>query len=84
MTILDETLQFIADYTDEFGYPPSRRDIIDAAGRTATSSGQKRVTRLIERGLITVTPGVPRGIRITEEGRRHLAGTVMKAETEEL
>ncbi len=66
---------YIKAYQDEHGYPPSRRDIAAHIGGVA-SSAQQAVNRLVDEGLITVTPGIPRGIRVT--------GAAMKAVTEKV
>ena len=59
-----QVFDYIKDYQDEHGYPPSRRDIAAHIGGVA-STAQAALVRLAEQGIITITPGIPRGIRIT-------------------
>lgn len=63
-----EVLAFIVAYRDEHGYPPSVRDIGErwdiAAATTHTT-----LRRLIDKGLIQMTPGIARSITITDEGK---------------
>lgn len=56
-------LNFIRNYQEEHGYPPSRRDIA-AHIKAVPSTAQAALKRLAEEGLITITPGIPRGIRL--------------------
>lgn len=66
---------WINDYTTMNGYPPSRREMQAKFG-FGLSTAQKALDILVEEGLLTVTPGIPRGIRITKAG--------MKAITEKM
>lgn len=59
-----QALEFIAAYTAEHGYPPSRRDIAEHFGYASSQGGQFIIDDLVREGLITVTPKVPRSIRV--------------------
>ncbi len=63
--------QFILDYIKktivERGYPPSVREICEAAGLTSTSSGFAYLTALEKKGYIRRKPGQSRTIEILED-----------------
>lgn len=62
-TVNDDVIAFIRKYQDDNGYPPSRRDIAAHIG-AVPSTAQAALKRLADEGLITITPGIPRGIRL--------------------
>lgn len=68
----DETLDAIAAFMDERGYPPSRRELGEVLG-IAPASVQRRIMNLLREGLIEVDRTTARGIRVN-----------MKAEVERL
>ena len=69
-------LEFIKHYVDETGYPPSLREIATACGWRSASSSNKLLQLLQARGMVRVTPGVPRGLQITEAGMAAITETV--------
>lgn len=58
------------------GFPPTRRELMTACGWTSPATAQRVIALMIRQGLITVEPGVSRGIRISK--------TAMKAVVEEV
>jgi repressor LexA len=58
-------LAFLNDYIGENGYPPSIREIGDAAGISSTSVVSYNLKRLEEKGHIDREPEVSRGLRLT-------------------
>lgn len=56
---------FIVRHTEEFGYPPSMREIAAEMG-VVPSTAHRTVRRMIEEGLLIGHPGIGRQIRITE------------------
>ncbi len=60
-------LAFLSDYIGENGYPPSIREIGDAAGISSTSVVSYNLKRLEEKGYIDRDPEVSRGLRLTSE-----------------
>lgn len=66
---LDAAMTYITTYHREHGYPPSVRELADHLG-VATHTAHTALRKLVEDGLITVTPGIPRSIVVT--------GAVMK------
>lgn len=49
------------------GRPPSLRDLCAALGVSSVSSVSRHVHALAARGVLTITPGVHRGIELTED-----------------
>lgn len=72
---LREVLAYIGWYREAYGYPPSRREMTERFG-VSLHTAQRMLARLIEEGLLEVTPHIPRAINITRAG--------MKAITEDL
>jgi repressor LexA len=67
---VDETigmvLQYITDYIDQKGYPPSVRDICQGVGVRSTSTIHGHLKRLHEMGKIAYTAGKRRAITIPD------------------
>lgn len=66
-----EVLCYIADYVEDVGYPPSRREISDAMGHASANSAKEILYRMQDRGFLLLTPGASRGIRLTATGKRY-------------
>ena len=62
-----QILNFIADFTDEKGYPPSVRDIVRGCGISSTSVAQYHINVLRQRGYIRRDPDVSRSIALVTE-----------------
>ncbi|KUO04806.1 LexA family protein [Streptomyces caeruleatus] len=60
-------IAFIGDATKEQGYPPSLREIGDAAGLTSTSSVTRQLSLLQKMGLIAYDAGRSRSYRIVAD-----------------
>lgn len=60
-------LDFIIDYYEEHGYPPSIREIGKKVGITSTSVVNYNLNRLVELGLLSREPNKSRGIRLTDK-----------------
>lgn len=58
-----KTVEFIIAYTEEHGYPPSRREIGEAIGVGAPTA-QRHLEQLAQRGFIEYRPGSPRAIKV--------------------
>lgn len=69
-------LRCICDSVNSRGYPPTRAEVAQACGWTSKSQGAVLLDMLVERGLVKVTPGVARGIQITEAGMAALTERV--------
>lgn len=75
-------LKLIRDSLSERGYPPSQREIAKACGWASPSQGHNLTKLLQARGLLDVTPGIPRGLRVTDEGLEYITNTNMVTPTE--
>jgi repressor LexA len=58
-------LEFLNEYVEENGYPPSIREIGAAAGISSTSVVSYNLSRLEEQGYISRDPDVSRGLKLT-------------------
>ena len=63
-----EVLNAIRELADTNGRPPTREELRKALGWKSVSTVAHFLTRLKKLSLIEITPGVARGIRITEKG----------------
>ena len=68
-----DTLKYIVKYCDDFGYPPTLREAVIGIGLGSTSTISYRLSVLERLGYIEVTPGVSRGIKVTNEGYRFIS-----------
>lgn len=59
-----EFFLFIKDFLDEYGYPPSVRDIAKGMGVASISSVKKMLDRLVEAGVIKKDSSKARGIEL--------------------
>jgi repressor LexA len=62
-----QILNFVGDFTDERGYPPSVRDIVRGCGISSTSVAQYHINVLRRRGYIRRDPDVSRSIALVSE-----------------
>ncbi|MGA9193306.1 MAG: transcriptional repressor LexA [Anaerolineales bacterium] len=60
-------LDFIVDFSDENGYPPSIREIGQAVDISSTSVVNYNLNRLVEEGFLDRDQNVSRGIRLTDK-----------------
>ena len=68
-----EIWQFLADYVDEHGYPPTVREIGDAVGLASPSTVHAHLANLERAGLLRRDPAKPRAIELI--GRRRAEPT---------
>lgn len=66
-------LDFIMEFSEENGYPPSIREIGQAVGISSTSVVNYNLNRLVEEGFLDRDQNVSRGIRLTEKLMRATA-----------
>ena len=62
-------LAFIQDYTAHHVYPPTLREIVEGCDLSSTSVALYNVVSQGQRGYLTRTRDVARGIVLTEQGR---------------
>jgi repressor LexA len=60
-------LDFIQRFTADNGYPPSIREIGDAADISSTSVVNYNLNRLVDEGFLTRDQNVSRGLRLTDK-----------------
>ena len=61
-----EIYEFLKEYTEEKGYPPTIREIGEAVSLKSTSTVQGHLQRLERKGLIKRDPSKPRALEIPE------------------
>lgn len=60
-------LEFIQRFSGENGYPPSIREIGEAAGISSTSVVNYNLNRLVDEGFLARDQNVSRGLRLTDK-----------------
>ncbi len=74
-----EIWQFLAEYVDGHGYPPTVREIGDAVGLASPSTVHAHLANLERAGLLRRDPTKPRAIELV--GRKAEAATARATET---
>lgn len=67
-----DVLRWIGEYRETHGYPPSRRELTERFG-VSLHTAQRMLARLIEEGLLEVTPNIPRAVNITRAGMKAIS-----------
>ena len=70
-----EILDLITASVRELGYPPTRAEIAAKLGFRSANAAEDHLQALARKGVIELTPGASRGIRITESQRAASSGT---------
>jgi len=60
----DTVMAFVQGYTNEHGFSPCLREIMEACGFSSTSHTSFWVDKLIEKGRLTKVPNIARSIRV--------------------
>ena len=68
-----EIWQFLVDYVDRLGYPPTVREIGEAVGLASPSTVHAHLANLERAGLLRRDPTKPRALELI--GREHPAST---------
>jgi len=68
----EKILEFLGEYIEENGYPPSIREIGAAAGISSTSVVSYNLRRLEEKGYISRDKEVSRGLKLTSTAFAHV------------
>ena len=74
--------RFIVDYIDENNYPPSVREIGEAAGLSSTSTVHGYLQRLEKRGLIHRDESKSRAISIVDSAETNRAGDLKQLDAD--
>jgi len=69
-----EIWQFLAEYVDDHGYPPTVREIGDAVGLASPSTVHAHLANLERAGLLRRDPTKPRAIELVGRRREETAG----------
>lgn len=69
-----EIWQFLADYVDDHGYPPTVREIGDAVGLASPSTVHAHLANLERAGFLRRDPTKPRAIELVGRRREETAG----------
>jgi repressor LexA len=62
----NEIYEFLKNYTENKGYPPSVREICEAVSLSSTSTVHGHLRRLEKKGMIKRDPSKPRALEIAE------------------
>ena len=76
-----EIWQFLAEYVDAHGYPPTVREIGDAVGLASPSTVHAHLANLERAGLLRRDPTKPRAIELVGRRRELEPGTAAPAPT---
>ena len=71
-----QILKLIAEYTENSGYPPTRSEICEAMGFKSPNAAEEHLRALARKGVIEMTPGASRGIRLKQEPGVPVVGRV--------
>lgn len=74
-----EILEFIQEYLDDNGYPPTVRDIGAAVGLTSSSTVHAHLANLEKAGAIRRDPTKPRALEILSDTGRSVADATRRA-----
>jgi len=68
MNTKDKIVEFLKDFTEKKGFPPSVREIAGHLGFKSTKAIKVHLDELAEKGIINKKKGVARGISLRETG----------------
>ena len=71
-----EILDFIREFADENGLPPTRADIARAFGFRSPASAEEHLRALERKGALELAEGTARGLRLTQPDGLPLVGRV--------
>jgi repressor LexA len=77
-----QVLRTIEGLTRQAGFPPAVREVAKAVGLKSASTAMAHLWRLRQAGLVDWQTGTARTLRLTDAGRRALAGE-LAAEVEQ-
>ena len=71
-----EILRLISEHTESHGFPPTRNEICRALGFRSPNAAEEHLQALARKGVIELTPGVSRGIRLKQQAGVPVIGQV--------
>jgi repressor LexA len=71
-----EILKLISEHAELHGFPPTRNEICRALGFRSPNAAEEHLQALARKGVIELTPGVSRGIRLKQPSGIPVIGRV--------
>jgi len=71
-----EILRLISEHAEIHGFPPTRSEICRALGFRSPNAAEEHLQALARKGVIELTPGVSRGIRLKQQAGVPVIGHV--------
>jgi repressor LexA len=71
-----EILRLISEHAETHGFPPTRNEICRALGFKSPNAAEEHLQALARKGVIELTPGVSRGIRLKQQSGVPVIGHV--------
>jgi repressor LexA len=72
----EEILKLIESHVEESGFPPTRAEICSAMGFSSPNSAETHLRALARKGVIEMTSGASRGIRLKQHNTMPVIGRV--------
>ena len=72
----EEILKLIESHVEESGFPPTRAEICSAMGFNSPNSAETHLRALARKGVIEMTSGASRGIRLKQHNTMPVIGRV--------
>lgn len=67
-------LNFLEDFTEENGYSPSYREIMNGLGLTSVSAVAEHVENLVNKGVLKKVPGAARSLEVLDYKHEETVG----------
>jgi SOS-response transcriptional repressor LexA len=67
MKTSERIVEAIIDLTNEYGYPPTIREISQRVGLSSSSTTKSHIDRLKRKGIVDYEPTKPRTIRVLKK-----------------
>lgn len=74
-----EVLSLIVAFRKEHGYPPSQKEVADLMGAASPNAATDMLRALQRKGVITLVPGVSRGISINSQSAEDEAISLLRS-----
>jgi repressor LexA len=71
-----DVLRLISEHAEVHGFPPTRNEICRALGFRSPNAAEEHLQALARKGMIELTPGVSRGIRLKQQAGVPVIGHV--------
>lgn len=74
-----EVLDLLVAFQKTHGYPPSQKEVADLMGASSPNAATDMLRALQRKGVITLVPGVSRGISINSESAEDVAISLLRS-----